>query len=293
LVLSGEQGTAKSSFTKTLKNIVDPNKAALRTLRTDDRDLFIAANNGHVLAFDNISKIPDAVSDALCRLATGGGYATRQLYTDHGEMLFNATRPIILNGINDVVVRPDLADRSIVLTLERIPSDKRRPETELKAEFDEKLPGILGALFGAVSLGLRRLPDTKLDGFPRMADFALWATACETAVSDPGAFMAAYDANRLSAIEDVLDASSVAVAVQAFIDKHKTWTGTASDLLGILSESAPPHDKSWPKTPRALSGELTRVAPFLQQVGISIETGERANDRNRTCLMTIAKNVIE
>ncbi len=104
-----------------LRSLLDPNTAPLRALPREDRDLFIAANNGHVLAFDNVSGLPAWISDTLCRLATGGGFAVRQLYTDQDEVLFDAARPVILNGIEDIVTRPDLADRAIFLTLEADP----------------------------------------------------------------------------------------------------------------------------------------------------------------------------
>ena len=48
----------------------------------------IAANNSRLLAFDNLSGIPAWLSDALCRVATGGSLAVRQLYTDDEEVLF-------------------------------------------------------------------------------------------------------------------------------------------------------------------------------------------------------------
>jgi len=128
IVLSGEQGTAKTTFAAILKALLDPNAAPLRALPREDRDLFIAASNGYVLAFDNLSHLSGWISDTLCRLATGGGFAVRQLYTDQDEILFNASRPVILNGIEDVVTRPDLADRAIFLTLEPIPEELRRPE---------------------------------------------------------------------------------------------------------------------------------------------------------------------
>ena len=127
VVLSGEQGSAKSTFSAILRALLDPNTAPLRALPREDRDLFIAANNGHVLAFDNVSGLPAWISDTLCRLATGGGFAVRQLYTDQDEVLFDATRPVILNGIEDIVARPDLADRAVFLTLEPIPEERRRP----------------------------------------------------------------------------------------------------------------------------------------------------------------------
>jgi hypothetical protein len=58
IVLSGEQGSAKSTFSAILRALLDPNTAPLRALPREDRDLFIAANNGYVLAFDNVSGLP-------------------------------------------------------------------------------------------------------------------------------------------------------------------------------------------------------------------------------------------
>ena len=215
IVLSGEQGSAKSTFSAILRALLDPNTAPLRALPREDRDLFIAASNGHVLAFDNVSGLPAWISDTLCRLATGGGFAVRQLYTDQDEVLFDAARPVILNGIEDIVTRPDLADRAVFLTLEPIPEERRRPEAELWAAFEAERPRILGVLLDAVVEGLKRLPDTHLPKLPRMADFALWATACETALWPAGTFWSAYCGNRDEAVEGVIDADPVAAAVRA------------------------------------------------------------------------------
>ena len=82
LALAGEQGTGKSLFVAILRSLVDPNVAPLRSLPREERDLFIAATNGHVLAFDNVSGLPAWLSDALCRVATGAAFAVRQNYTD-------------------------------------------------------------------------------------------------------------------------------------------------------------------------------------------------------------------
>ena len=117
----------------------------------------IAANNGYLLAFDNLSGLPDWLSDALCRLATGGSFAVRQLYTDDEEVLFEASRPILLNGIEEVISRPDLGDRAIFLTLAPIAEADRRSEAELWREFEIARPRILGALLDAVVHGLRTI----------------------------------------------------------------------------------------------------------------------------------------
>jgi hypothetical protein len=156
--VSGEQGSAKSTFCAILRALLDPNIAPLRALPREDRDLFIAANNAHVLAFDNISSLPAWTSDTLCRIATGGGFATRQLYSDQDEVLFEGARPVMLNGIEDIVTRPDLADRMVFLTLEQITDEQRRSEAELWAAFEVERPRILGVLLDAVVEGLKRLP---------------------------------------------------------------------------------------------------------------------------------------
>ena len=250
----------------------------------EDRDLFIAASNGHVLAFDNVSGLRPWTSDTLCRLATGGGFAVRQLYTDQDEVLFDAARPVILNGIEDIVERPDLADRAVFLTLGPIPEEHRRPEAELWAAFEVERPGILGALLDAVVEGLKKLPETRLPKLPRMADFALWATACETAIWPAGTFWSAYCSNRDAAVEGVIEADPVATAVRALLSARTEWKGTASSLLVALGEVVDERiakSKTWPDNPRALSGRLRRAATFLRKVGIEVAFTKEGKARTR------------
>src|SRR5215213_1483583 len=151
LILQGEQGSAKSTVERLLRALVDPSIAPLRTTPRNEQDLIIAATNSWCVAFDNISNLPPWTSDALCRLSTGGGFSARELYTDSEEVLFDATRPVILNGITDVATRPDLLDRALVVRLPPIPEESRTPEAELWPDFDHARPAILGALFEAVA----------------------------------------------------------------------------------------------------------------------------------------------
>jgi hypothetical protein len=128
LVLHGEQGSAKSTTVRVLRSLLDPNVAALRADPRDAHDLVIAANNGWVIGLDNLSHLPPWLSDAVCRLATGGGFSTRELYTDNDEVLFDAQRPVILNGIEELATRGDLLDRSLVLHLPTIKDIERKAE---------------------------------------------------------------------------------------------------------------------------------------------------------------------
>ena len=289
LVISGEQGSAKTVLSKMLRALVDPNAAPVRTLPREERDLFIAANNGHVLAFDNLSALPPWLSDTLCRLASGGSFAVRQLYTDQDEVLFDAARPVILNGIEDVVTRPDLADRALFLTLPSISEAQRRPEKELWREFELARPRLLGALLDAASHGLRALSAVRLDRLPRMADFALWAAACESALWPSGTFARAYADNRRAAIDNAIDADPVAACVREIMAERSSWTGSAADLLragadrsrdGISRAST-----GWPKNPRALAGRLRRAQTFLRALGIEIAFSREGRAGSRVIRM--------
>src|SRR5262249_45998132 len=149
-----------------------------------------------------LSHVAPWLSDALCRLSTGGGFATRELYTDMDEIIFDSQRPVMLTSIEEVATRSDLLDRCLVVWLPTIPADRRRAEADLMAAYEKVRPQILGALLDAVSAALRNLATVKLEGLPRMADFALWASAAESAFGwDEGTFYRAYQGNRESANE--------------------------------------------------------------------------------------------
>jgi hypothetical protein len=162
LTIAGEQGSAKTVLSKILRALIDPSVAPVRALPRDERELFIAAGNGHILAFDNLSGLPAWLSDTLCRLSSGGAFSTRRLFTDRDEILFTAARPVILNGIEDVITRADLTDRAILLTLAPIVERQRRLENALWQDFERARPRILGAFLDAATRGLHMLPRTRI-----------------------------------------------------------------------------------------------------------------------------------
>ena len=170
-------------------------------------------------------------------------------------MLFAAARPVILNGVEDIITRPDLADRAILLMLAPIAERHRRPETALWREFERARPHILGALLDAAAHGLQMLPHVRLQRLPRMADFALWATACESAFRPAGTLETAYSRNRRDAIENIVDADPVAARVREIMADRAQWTGSASELLQACTQQdrvrlakEPPRTR-WPAAP--------------------------------------------
>lgn len=279
MILHGEQGSAKSTTARVLRDLIDPNAAPIRSEPEGPRDLMISAKNAWLCVFDNLSHLPSWLSDALCRLSTGGGFSTRELYSDAEEIIFDAQRPVILTGIEELATRGDLLSRSIIQYLPQIPENRRLPETEFYGQFNELRPGILGALLDAVSCALRNEGSVRLDSLPRLADFAKWVTAVESKLGwTRGTFPLAYSENRRGANDITLESSPVVPAIQKLGD----FTGTATELLETLESSLSDrarNSRAWPKSGRRLSNVLRRLAPNLRSIGISIEFSREATRR--------------
>ncbi len=286
LAIYGEQGSAKTSLCNLIKKIVDASLPLSRSAPREERDLAIAARNSWVIAYDNLSFIQDWLSDALSRLSTGAGFATRTLYENDSESLFSAQRSIVINGIEEVARRPDLLDRTIPLIAPEIPPEKRLIEDRYWQGVEAALPIIMGAVFDALSATLRAYP-VKIDRLPRMADFCTWSVSTEIGMGWDPLFLKAYAGNRAQANIMALEGNHVAEELQKAIFPT-SWTGTAAELLeelNIYVSDTVKKLKEWPKSARGISGQLRRVAPNLRKVGINV-----VFSRGKNRLIAISKD---
>jgi hypothetical protein len=173
---------------------------------------------------------------------------------------------------------------------------QRRPESELWRAFEIARPRILGALLDAVVHGLRAEGRVQLDRLPRMTDFALWATACETALWPAGTFARAYAANRRKGIESIIEADPIATCLRAIMADPPVWTGSASDLLRLCGEGARDDSSrgiAWAKNPRPLAGRLRRAQTFLRTLGIEITFSREGRTGTRMIrVSTSAENIV-
>jgi hypothetical protein len=243
----------------------------------------VATVHSHVVAFDNVSGIQPWMSDALCRLATGGGLSKRTLYSDAEETIITAIRPIILNGIDDLANRADFAERALVLELD--PVKQRRAKSDILRDLEEVAPRVLGALLDGLCAAIRLSPTTKLSELPRMADFAVWVAAAEKGLGFPeGSVLESYEKNRGRAVEVSLASSPVATAVRDMLGKSPVWSGTLSQLLDKLNlqNTENYHDKSWPRNARALSSSLKRCATFLRAIGVVYTPPARGSHKQKS-----------
>jgi putative DNA primase/helicase len=274
LILNGEQGSAKSTTARVLRNLIDPANPIARSAPNSEQDLVIAAKHNHVLAFDNLSTIKPALADAFCRIATGGGFGTRKLHTDADEMLFSATRPCLLNGIPDLANRPDLADRAIVVSLPVIAPTARAFEGEFNTALEAVMPRILTGLLEAVCAALANQGSVRLPERPRMADFAKWVCAAEPSLGWPeGAFLAAYAANRDYGDRATVEGNPVGLAILKLVQDEVRWSGTMTELKTALRNRYPlltDDPYSFPRQENKLSAAIRRITAPLRRMGVAI-----------------------
>lgn len=282
LILQGPQGCSKTTIARCVMRLTDPNIPELRSEPKSEHDLMVSALRTRVLGFDNLSEIKPWLSDALCRLATGGGFATRRLYSDTDETIIDVRRSIVATGIGDLGGgRPDLRERAIVIEPLLIREEDRKTEEAFWADFDRASPAILGALLEGVRAALMGAGTVKLDALPRMADAAKWISAAEPALGwEPGTFLRAFNRNQALAIDTALEYQPVGSAVRALLNKTPEWEGTATELLSRLSGLVTrdvQRSSNWPKSPAALSNQLMRAEAGLRSVGIEVERNRASN----------------
>lgn len=329
LILQGRQGSGKSTASRILRLLVDPNRVPLRAPPREPRDLVISAINSHLLALDNLSGMDHHLADAICRFSTGAGFDPRALFTDLEQILVQVERPVLINGIDDLATRPDLDERSIIITLPTI--EKRIDETSLWANFHAARPKLLGAIFSSLSAALKNEAETRerlkqQNRLPRMADFAVWVSAAENEIGwKQDHFLNIYLASQLKSSAENLDANAVVTALLSHLanfDENTPWTGEADDWKKLLLSwqfalKKPDHlskhpwqisptnlyetltaragkkgfSKAWPQSTRGLKNALNRAAVDLAKFGVQFDSERTGSQRFYKFEMNLEKAI--
>lgn len=290
LVLAGEQGSAKSSAARVIKRFTDPSEVPLRGAPRDERDFLAGASNSWLVAYDNLSGLPDWLSDCLCRLATGGGIAARTLFSDNEETLINVQRPAILNGIDCMPSRGDLAERSLIVELGTI--TRRLPESALAAKLKAIESKVFAGLLQALSAGLRELPHVRCTHLPRMADFALFAMASESALGfESGTFEREFKRVQATGAVCSIESSPAAEVILDIVQQNGgVLTATSAEILDrIRARTSSSYDTAIPRTAKGVTTLIKRLAPAFRQVGYAVKYGDERVSGSRARAITISK----
>lgn len=265
----GAQGGGKTTLCKMIKKLLDPSSLDILLAPKDKQELIRLITRHHIPLFDNMSRLDSEMSDILCMACTGGSIARRVLFTDDDDYIYSFRRCCGLNGINLLITKPDLLDRTMLLQLDRIPPENRKEESQLWHDFEEAKPGILGGMFDVLAKALSIYPRVKLECLPRMADFATWGYAIAEGLKTGNGekFLTAYKANVRRQNQEVLQNNSLCLAIKLLMKDKEEWEGTVKKAFTTLYEIAEPSktDHSFPADPKNLRKHLERIQTTLAE----------------------------
>lgn len=295
LYLIGGQGAGKSALTKTTMRVTDPSVVGVQRLPKQVKDLAIASQSAHVLAFDNLRELKPEMSDVMCTMSTRGATTARRLYTDDELHMVLLHGVLILNGIFSFVDQPDLAQRCLPIRMYSMDESKRKSEAQMWKEFEVDLPVIQRGLFDLIAKIFEALPTVVPTMPQRMYDFSKWLAAMEVVHQvPPEVYQASYASALNEGQLDSLRENVVGSAILDFAAKLKTgeWSGTPAKLLEDLDEfmryddlNGRPKPRGWPDNPIALSKRLLPLETALRTQDVVLRF-ERRKEREITITFT-------
>lgn len=301
--LYGDKGSAKTTFFKIFKKLIDPSLLETLTLPTNQNELLQQISHHWCAYYDNVSDIKDWQSNCLCRAVTGDGLSKRALYTNDEDVIYNYKRCIGLNGINISAEKPDLLDRGVLIELERIPKNKRKADKTFFEEFEKDRPIILGGIFNILSKAMKIKKKLKFTELPRMADFAEWGEAISQALGyKKKVFLVAYFSNIGSQNIEALESHSIGLCLLRLMENISQWVGTPTELLDAINTIAgelkiSTETRDWPKHPNRLRKEINEIKSNLTEENIVINMDKRKGGRTSKRLFKITnlnfqKNIV-
>ncbi len=273
-LLTGEQGTGKTTTGRVIVGLVDPSAVPLRAGPRDEQGWGVTAASSWIVGLDNISAISPWLSDAMCRAVTGDGIVSRRLYSDSDLTVLHFRRVLLLTSIDAGALRGDLAERLVTVELDRLRPERRRTDRQIAEAYAEAHPRILGALLDLTCQVIKALPVARasMKALPRMADFAEVLAALDVVRGTDSLQLYMASGQRLA--QDVADDDAVGAAVQELLRQRVEWRGPTAVLLEELTTLAPPNAKDWPSSARALTSRLKRLSTTLRELGIEHEAGK-------------------
>ncbi len=282
-VLKGPKGSGKSTATSMIKGLLDPETGDRASPPRNEEDLYASAAARHISSFDNMSNIKKDMSDALCRLSTGGTYRKRALYSAFDESSMSLCKPIIINGIPDLATKSDLINR--IFTIELEPISSSISEEELWAQFNADKPRMLSYLLSGLQYAIA---DTKaFDASKvstRFSNFAKLGCSLERFFGwrENGFADAVFD-NKNQAVLDNLNQEPVVNALWSYFSSidDENIKLSSRDLLERLNEHAglEANSRKWPSNAQALSNIISILGNDLEAIGIKFVGRDRTSNQ--------------
>ena len=285
-VISSSKGTGKSTLSRMTSELISPCRTSITIQPNTEDDLKTILANNYVAAFDNTRTFSEAFSNILCPAITGGTATKRKLYTNSDQVVYKLHNMILINGIDVVPYKADLAERSLYFELKPIPSDKRRTDSEIWEEFEQDKPRILGAIFNTLSSAMQILPTVKIEKYHRMAEAHKEMTAIALALGiEQSEFQRILDANMQKLNETYAKNNAFVSFVLKYMEKRGKVELAVSDLYNdmyrFLYESTPGDKSFFPGNDSRLSRKLNEERDALLHEGYQFE---RSSNSKHNCI---------
>ena len=289
-IISSDKGTGKTTLTKVMRTLIDPSKTGATIMPSNEGDLKNLLANGYMVCFDNTAALTTKFSNILCAAITGSKEAKRKLYTDCDQVILNLHNLIVINGIDIVPYKSDLAERSLLFELQPITKENRKTDSEFWRDFEKDRPLILGAIFRVLSKAMAMMPEIKTTSLHRMADAnrEFLAIALALGMSEDAFQKILWDnSKKLQAA--YAQNNPFVDCVASYVKLKGSVYKSASEVYGEVLASIPGNRNFFPDSPSAFSRRLNEEKDALEQVGIQFSKAKRS-DANYIRLEKIAKS---
>lgn len=282
-IISSAKGTGKSTQTKLLREIVDPSQTGASLIPTSESDLKNTLANGYLVCFDNTAKLSEKFSNIMCAAITGTKEAKRKLYTDADQVVLNLHNLIVLNGIDIVPEKSDLAERSLYFELQKIPKEKRILDADFWEAFEADRPAIIGGIFDTLVKAMNILPDVVVPKLHRMADAHKEMVAIALALGiDQTEFQRIFDANVQKLQTAYAEGNKFVDTIVGYMGARTKKSGPARDIYEEVLRGIPGDSRFFPGSPSQFSRRLEEEKDGLKAAGYRIRREKKATANHIT-----------
>lgn len=276
-ILSSDKGSGKSTLTKILREIIDPSHATASLLPATESDLKVLLANSFLVAFDNTAPLSDKFSNILCAAITGSKEVKRRLYHDSDAVILDLHNLVVINGIDVVPQKSDLAERSLLFELKKISKEERRTDAELWRLFEQNKAQILGAVFDTLVKAMQILPDLKIDKLERMADATLEMTAIAVALGiEQDRFQAILEANLKALADSFAENNPLVEIIASYMVGKIEESGTSTEVYNRIRRSLGSNTSGFPNSASHLSRALKQNRDALEAEGFYLNQKRRS-----------------
>ena len=289
LMLNAQCGSGKSTLSRMIKKILDPSHVEICDKPAKLEDLIVYLGNSHLVCIDNVGIISKAESDLLCGAITGTHSVKRSLFTDSDIAICSLHNVLVVNGICTIPQESDLAERFLVLELQKITGDKLLTDEELWEEFEKTLPYILGAIFDTLSRAIVIYNKMeKPQKLHRMAVAHMEMSAIAEALGVSAEEFEKLLWENVQKMNVLRGDSPVVEAVKEFMSRtgaKKKESGTSSQMYLNIRQNYSGDKNLLPRSASAFSKKINLEYNALRAAGItvSIVSGAQAS------MMTISR----